>query len=160
MRSRQEKKVEGEESNKLFDYLSDDEDEEPCNDVDKFADVDDNGLGLTPLVREHQNYMEALLRKLKGNEMGITDPFSIVEKSKEKYPIHDDQTHCDSRNSRGKILAISMVVEARFSEKEEMLSLKRKNVFVEEKDVFIEEKRSCRRKEKESVLTNVVKRLE
>ncbi|GJU46614.1 pentatricopeptide repeat-containing protein [Tanacetum coccineum] len=34
-----------------------------------------------------------LLRKLKGNGMGITDPFAILEDSKEKYPIYDDLTH-------------------------------------------------------------------
>ncbi|GJT52297.1 hypothetical protein Tco_0978454 [Tanacetum coccineum] len=93
---------EGDEFNKSFDYLSDGEDEviklrkrrieftnsihkvddhagvtrseqERCNDVDKFTDVDDNGLGLTPLVREHQNYMETLLRKLKGYLCGLTE---------------------------------------------------------------------------------------
>ncbi|GKE64251.1 hypothetical protein Tco_1518412 [Tanacetum coccineum] len=89
---------------------------------------------------------------------------------------HDDVYSClkgGSGNSRGKRLAISMVEEAWLSEKrcdqktksvfveeKKMFSSKRKNVFVEEKDVFVEEKRSCSRKEKESVLTNVVKRLE
>ncbi|GJX08312.1 pentatricopeptide repeat-containing protein [Tanacetum coccineum] len=67
--------------------------QEPCNDVDKFRDVYDTDLGLTPLVRVHQKYTEALLRKLKGNGTGITYPFAIVEKSNEKYPIYDDQTY-------------------------------------------------------------------
>ncbi|GJW97043.1 hypothetical protein Tco_0178851 [Tanacetum coccineum] len=62
-------------------------------DVDKFGEIDDTGVGLTPLIREHEKYMEALFRKLKGNEMGITDPFVIVEESKEKYPIYYDLTH-------------------------------------------------------------------
>ncbi|GKB16382.1 pentatricopeptide repeat-containing protein, partial [Tanacetum coccineum] len=32
-------------------------------------------------------------RKLKGNGMRITDPFVIVQESKEMYPIYDDLTH-------------------------------------------------------------------
>ncbi|GJY89817.1 pentatricopeptide repeat-containing protein [Tanacetum coccineum] len=66
----------------------------------KNANVDDNGLGLTPLIREYKNYMEALLRKLKGNGMGITDPFAIVEKSKEMYLIYDDLTHWKLKKSK------------------------------------------------------------
>ncbi|GKB16008.1 hypothetical protein Tco_0849931 [Tanacetum coccineum] len=58
-------------------------------DVDKYREIDDNGLGLAPLIREHEKYMQALARKLKGNGMGITDPFAIVEDSKEIYPIYD-----------------------------------------------------------------------
>ncbi|GKE76667.1 hypothetical protein Tco_1542787, partial [Tanacetum coccineum] len=62
-------------------------------DVDRFGEVDDTYVGLTPLIREHEKSMEALLRKLKGNKMGITDPFTILEDSKEKYPIYDDLTY-------------------------------------------------------------------
>ncbi|GJV40859.1 hypothetical protein Tco_1419299 [Tanacetum coccineum] len=83
------------ESDKSFDYLSNGEDEViklrkrkiefkqstyelddqegpneveqgTPNDVEKYVDEDDNGLGLSPLVREHEKYIEALLRKLKG----------------------------------------------------------------------------------------------
>nr|GEU37763.1 zf-CCHC domain-containing protein/UBN2 domain-containing protein [Tanacetum cinerariifolium] len=56
-------------------------------DVDKYGEVDDNGLGLAPLIREHEKYMQALARKLKGNGMGITYPFAIVEDSKKKLSL-------------------------------------------------------------------------
>ncbi|GJS96133.1 transposase, Ptta/En/Spm [Tanacetum coccineum] len=62
-------------------------------DVEKYGEINDNGLGLTPLIREHEKYMEALVRKLKGNVIGITDPFAIVEESNEIYLIYDDLTH-------------------------------------------------------------------
>ncbi|GJX90886.1 hypothetical protein Tco_0344212 [Tanacetum coccineum] len=104
---------------KYFDYLSNGEDEliqskvnggeEPDEvlfnegtsaqgqhitvDVERFGEIDDTSVGLTPLIREHEKYTETLLRKLKGNGMGITDPFAIVEESKEKFPIYDDLTH-------------------------------------------------------------------
>nr|GEY08276.1 hypothetical protein [Tanacetum cinerariifolium] len=82
------------EFNKSFDYLSNGKDEQDTTlDVDKYRELDDNGLGLTPLIREHEKYMEALLRKLKGIGIGITDLFAIIDKSKEMYPIYDDLTH-------------------------------------------------------------------
>ncbi|GJT26272.1 hypothetical protein Tco_0906547 [Tanacetum coccineum] len=62
-------------------------------DVDRFGEVDDTCVGLTPLIREHEKFTKALLWKLKGNRVGITDPFAILEDSKEKYPIYDDLTH-------------------------------------------------------------------
>ena len=40
--------------------------------------------------------MDCLLKKLKGNGVGITDPFSIVHntrKNDDKYPVYDDDTH-------------------------------------------------------------------
>ncbi|GJZ68941.1 reverse transcriptase domain-containing protein [Tanacetum coccineum] len=113
-------------SDKSFDYLSDDENEviklrkrmrqskvnstevpdevpylegtsaqgqDTTIDVDRFGEVDDTCVGLTLLIRENKKSMEALLRKLKGNGMGITDPFAILKDSKEKYPIYDDLTH-------------------------------------------------------------------
>ncbi|GJU77892.1 hypothetical protein Tco_1274962 [Tanacetum coccineum] len=83
---------ESDESDKSFDYLSNGEDEDMRPNVDKFVDVDDNCFSLTPLIREHEKYIEVLLRKLKGNGMGIRDPFAIVEKSKDMYPIYDDMT--------------------------------------------------------------------
>ncbi|GKA62370.1 pentatricopeptide repeat-containing protein [Tanacetum coccineum] len=84
---------ESDESDKSFDYMSNGEDVDTRNDVDKFTDKDDNGLGLTPLIREHEKYLKALLRKLKGNEMRITNLFATVEKSKDMYPVYDDLTH-------------------------------------------------------------------
>ncbi|GKA54902.1 hypothetical protein Tco_0753851 [Tanacetum coccineum] len=80
-------------SDKSFDYLSDDENVDTTIDVDRFGEVDDTRVGLTLLIRENEKSMEDLLRKLKGNGMGITDPFAILEDSKEKYPIYDDLTH-------------------------------------------------------------------
>ncbi|GKD32941.1 hypothetical protein Tco_1248450 [Tanacetum coccineum] len=100
------------ESDKSFDYLSNGEDkvtelrkrkfefknttdeangqegpteaeQDTPNDVDKYADVDDNGIGLSPFVRQYEKYMEALLKKLKGNRIGITYPFAIRG---EKFP--------------------------------------------------------------------------
>ncbi|GJT22120.1 hypothetical protein Tco_0892057 [Tanacetum coccineum] len=71
---------------------------------------------------------------------------------------HDKVYGClkgGSGNSGGKRLAISMVEEAWLSEKKE-----RKNVSSQRKNVFVEEKECFRRREMESVLTNVVKRLE
>nr|GEX51946.1 pentatricopeptide repeat-containing protein [Tanacetum cinerariifolium] len=51
---------------------------------EKYADAGDTGLGLTSLAREHEKYIEALLSKLKAKGMEITDPFIIVEKTKER----------------------------------------------------------------------------
>ena len=52
-----------------------------------------NGLG--PLVRQHERFMEGLFKHIRGNGVGITDPFSVVHKSKkgDNYPIYDDDTH-------------------------------------------------------------------
>ncbi|GJZ99060.1 hypothetical protein Tco_0671611 [Tanacetum coccineum] len=90
---------ESDESDKSFDYLSNGEDEvielrkgriqfkNTANEVDveeehtkaeqdmrpnvdKNGDIDDHGLGLTPLIREHEKYIEVLLRKLKGSGVG------------------------------------------------------------------------------------------
>nr|GEV90635.1 dynein regulator LIS1 [Tanacetum cinerariifolium] len=106
-------KSESDEFDKSFDYLSNGKDEvielmkrkiefkkstdevddqegptkaekDTPNDVEKYADIDDKGLALTLLVKEHEKYMEALWRKLKGNKMEIIDPFAIVKKSKER----------------------------------------------------------------------------
>nr|GEW09698.1 hypothetical protein [Tanacetum cinerariifolium] len=44
-------------------------------------------------VKKHERNMQSLLKKLKGNHMEITDPFAIVEKQNEKFPIYDQQTH-------------------------------------------------------------------
>ncbi|GJU99751.1 pentatricopeptide repeat-containing protein [Tanacetum coccineum] len=108
-------------SEKSFDYLSDCDDEvielrkrrfeykysnqednddtvletgkEECTQSSKFEDVLNNDVVLTPLVKDHERNMQYLLKKLKGNHMGITDLFAIVEKQNEKFPIYDQQTH-------------------------------------------------------------------
>ncbi|GKF00035.1 hypothetical protein Tco_0023385, partial [Tanacetum coccineum] len=100
----QNSKSDSDQSDKSFDYLSDvplatgdegtsTQGQHTYVDVDRFGEIDDTGVGLTPLIREHEKYMKSLLRKLKGNGLGITYPFAIVEESKEKYPIYDDLTH-------------------------------------------------------------------
>nr|GEW21344.1 pentatricopeptide repeat-containing protein [Tanacetum cinerariifolium] len=68
-------------------------DKEECTQSLKFEDVLNNDVLLTPLVKEHERNMKSLLKKLKGNHMGITDPFAIVEKQNEKFPIYDQHTH-------------------------------------------------------------------
>nr|GEW01339.1 pentatricopeptide repeat-containing protein [Tanacetum cinerariifolium] len=68
-------------------------DKEECTQSLKFEDVFNNDVVLTPLVKEHERNMQSLLKKLKGNHMGITDPFAIVEKQNEKFPSYDQQTH-------------------------------------------------------------------
>nr|GFA43750.1 pentatricopeptide repeat-containing protein [Tanacetum cinerariifolium] len=67
----------------LVDHHEVGDEERPTVDVDKYREIDDNGLGLAHLIREHEKYMDALARKLKGNGMGITYPFAIVKESKE-----------------------------------------------------------------------------
>ncbi|GJS94659.1 pentatricopeptide repeat-containing protein [Tanacetum coccineum] len=76
-------KVKSDCSEKSFDYLSDCDDEEECTQSSKFEDVLNNDVVLTPLVKEHEMNMQSLLKKLKENHMGITDPFAIVEKQNE-----------------------------------------------------------------------------
>ncbi|GJT07654.1 hypothetical protein Tco_0842116 [Tanacetum coccineum] len=83
---------------------------------------------------------------------------------------HDEVYGClkgGSRNSGGKRLAISMVEEAWLSEKKENVFVEEKECFHDEEDVSSKrknvsgkEKECFRQREMESVLTNVVKRLE
>nr|GEU66385.1 pentatricopeptide repeat-containing protein [Tanacetum cinerariifolium] len=68
-------------------------DKEECTQSLKFEDVLNNDVVLTPLVKEHERNMQYLLKKLKGNHIGITDPFAIVKKQNEKFPFYDQQTH-------------------------------------------------------------------
>ncbi|GJW34737.1 hypothetical protein Tco_0057657 [Tanacetum coccineum] len=44
-------------------------------------------------VIEHEEFMDHLMRKLKGADDIIKDSFKIVETKVEKYPIHDEETH-------------------------------------------------------------------
>ena len=108
--------TESHESDKSFDYLSDIEDEvielrkrklkskenthEGTDDVEPPPGYDDmapciDHIGDTfgETVREHEHYMEGLMRKLKDNGEGVSDPFVMVEKPDDKFPIYDDQTH-------------------------------------------------------------------
>ena len=104
------------ESDKSFDYLSDIEDEviqlrkrkfakkeqmdegqdddEPPGYQDMAPSIVYGGDSFSETVREHEHYMEGLMRKLKGNDaVGESDPFVMVEKKDDKYPIYDEQTH-------------------------------------------------------------------
>ncbi|PWA47782.1 hypothetical protein CTI12_AA494400 [Artemisia annua] len=102
-------------SDKSFDYLSDIEDEvielrkrkrqskqhadeviddpEPPGYGDMAPSIEHVGDTFGETVREHEHYMESLMRKLAGNGEGVSDPFVMVEKPDDKYPIYDDQTH-------------------------------------------------------------------
>ena len=108
----------GNESDKSYDYLSECEDEviqlrkRICQRKQTLADDQEEGNddlendtpevvesyispGLTSLVREHERYMETLLKRIKGNGIGISDPFCVDLKAKDndKYPVHDEDTH-------------------------------------------------------------------
>ncbi|PWA55277.1 pyruvate kinase [Artemisia annua] len=107
--------TESHDSDKSFDYLSDIEDEvielrkrkleskehtdeviddlEPPGYDDMVPSLDHVSDTFGETVREHEHCMEALMRKLKGNGEGVSDPFVMVEKPYDKYPIYDDQTH-------------------------------------------------------------------
>ncbi|GJX12565.1 hypothetical protein Tco_0204323, partial [Tanacetum coccineum] len=97
------------ESDKSFDYLSNGEDKVEmvvASGIKVFLDpvtvldyVDDNGIGLSPLVRQYEKYMEALLKKLKGNRLNIQSFLQLVEKSKERLSYICDQTHCNLNES-------------------------------------------------------------
>ncbi|PWA66403.1 toll/interleukin-1 receptor (TIR) domain-containing protein [Artemisia annua] len=118
----------GNESDKPYDYLSDCEDEvielrkrvsqrkqripddqeqEQGSDEqdDETPEVIDyyTSPGLASLVREHESYMESLLKHIKGNGVGISDPFSVDlnSKSNDKYPVHDEDTHWRLKKPKG-----------------------------------------------------------
>ncbi|GKD37480.1 pentatricopeptide repeat-containing protein, partial [Tanacetum coccineum] len=76
---------ESEESDRSFDYLSDEDAEllEPCK------------IKLPEIL--HEAYMEALMKKLRGSKCGKKDPFTVVEKSGDKYPVYDEGTHWNMR---------------------------------------------------------------
>lgn len=50
-------------------------------------------VGCSDTIIEHEQAMDALMRRLKGAGSGLTDPFTIVEKCTERYPIYNDATH-------------------------------------------------------------------
>lgn len=49
--------------------------------------------GDSETILEHEEFMDDLLRKLRGAGCGTTDPFQIVETKVEKYPVYDEETH-------------------------------------------------------------------
>ncbi|GJU49426.1 pentatricopeptide repeat-containing protein [Tanacetum coccineum] len=54
-------------------------------------------ISVNATVLEHEAYMEALMKKLRGSECGKKDPFTVVEKSGDKYPVYDEGTHWNMR---------------------------------------------------------------
>ncbi|GKC07262.1 hypothetical protein Tco_0998872 [Tanacetum coccineum] len=55
------------------------------------SNLADNGDVNT--IKQHELCMEELMWKLKGNGSGLTDPFTIVQKSCERFSIYDEETH-------------------------------------------------------------------
>ncbi|GKB86872.1 hypothetical protein Tco_0959144 [Tanacetum coccineum] len=54
-------------------------------------------ISLNATVLEHEAYMETLIKKLRGSKCRKKDPFTIVEKSRDKYPVYDEGTHWKMR---------------------------------------------------------------
>nr|GEV09078.1 putative ribonuclease H-like domain-containing protein [Tanacetum cinerariifolium] len=59
--------------------------------VDEHMRVQDFGDSET--IIKHKEFMDSLMRKLKGANDEMKDPFKIVETKVEKYPIHYEKTH-------------------------------------------------------------------
>ena len=80
---------------------SDENDDDTPEVVDGFTYT-----GLASLVRQHESYMDSLMRQLKGNGVGISDPFSIDLKSKkdDNYPVHDEETHWRLKKPKVRLL--------------------------------------------------------
>nr|GEV37114.1 pentatricopeptide repeat-containing protein [Tanacetum cinerariifolium] len=51
------------------------------------------GVGDSETVMDHEEFMDDLMRKLRDEGDGMTDPVKIVESKVKKYPIHDVETH-------------------------------------------------------------------
>ncbi|GJU78645.1 pentatricopeptide repeat-containing protein [Tanacetum coccineum] len=113
---------ESKESLKSFDYLSEGEaevielrkrmtqfrsggaegeEEVEGSDNDQNDSFDDEGfvtpkrmfdMGISDTVKEHEQDMNALMRRIKGKGCELKDPFTMVDKT-EKYPIYDEATH-------------------------------------------------------------------
>ncbi|GKF04708.1 hypothetical protein Tco_0035376, partial [Tanacetum coccineum] len=113
---------ESEESLKSFDYLSEGEaevielrkrmtkfrsgvaegeEEVEGSDNDQNDSFDDEGfitpkrmfdIGISDTVKEHEQDMNALMRRIKGKGCELKDPFTMVDKT-EKYLIYDEATH-------------------------------------------------------------------
>ena len=54
-----------------------------------------DGISEKDTVLEHEEFLDDLLRKLKGcdNDVTLTDPFKMVETNVETYPVYDADTH-------------------------------------------------------------------
>ncbi|GJS78118.1 pentatricopeptide repeat-containing protein [Tanacetum coccineum] len=58
------------------------------------------GVGDSETLMEHEEFMDDLIRKVRDEGDGTTDPFKIVESKVEKYPIHDVETHWRMRKPK------------------------------------------------------------
>ena len=54
-----------------------------------------DGIGENDIVLEHEEFLDDLMRKLKGCDDGVNlkDPFQMVETNVERYPVYDADTH-------------------------------------------------------------------
>ncbi|GJV47685.1 pentatricopeptide repeat-containing protein [Tanacetum coccineum] len=77
------------------------EEEVEGSDNDQNDSFDDEGfvtpkrmfdIGISDTVKEHEQDMNALMRRIKGNGCELKDPFTMIDKT-EKYPIYDEATH-------------------------------------------------------------------
>ncbi|GKA36474.1 hypothetical protein Tco_0722965, partial [Tanacetum coccineum] len=77
------------------------EEEVEGNDNDQNDSFDDEGfvtpkrmfdIGISDTVKEHEQDMNALMRRIKGNGCELKDPFTMIDKTK-KYPIYDEATY-------------------------------------------------------------------
>ena len=59
-----------------------------------------HGMGDSETILKHEEFMDDLLRKLRGAGCGTTDPFQIVETKVEKYPVYDEETHWRMREPK------------------------------------------------------------
>ncbi|GKF19057.1 hypothetical protein Tco_0067695 [Tanacetum coccineum] len=107
-------KTESDESERSFDYLSDCDHEvvelrkrksASKNNIDEgfenaltehedFRPPTRNyDIGDGDTIKQHELCMEELMWKLKENRSGLTNPFTIVQKSCERFSIYDEETH-------------------------------------------------------------------
>ncbi|PWA87861.1 rac-like GTP-binding protein 5 [Artemisia annua] len=109
-----------EESLKSFDYPSEGDDEliqlrkrmsefksGGAEDQEEIIDMGINGI-----VKEHEQDMDALMRRIKGKGSDLKDPFHIVDKT-ETYPICDEATHREFKKPK---LGEKFVIVEQFKE--------------------------------------------
>ncbi|GKC72920.1 hypothetical protein Tco_1118803 [Tanacetum coccineum] len=70
------------------DMGSETESDEPERPPTRNYDIGDGDT-----IKQHALCMEELMWKLKRNGSGLTDPFTIVQKSCERFSIYDEETH-------------------------------------------------------------------
>nr|GEU52647.1 reverse transcriptase domain-containing protein [Tanacetum cinerariifolium] len=90
-------------------------------------------ISVNATVLEHEAYMEALIKKLRGSEYGKKDPFTVVKKSGDKLEI-SFQTVRSSKNV-SHIMHWQMVFPCGFTEVQRIKSLQ--DVVKEKKSLWI-----------------------